>query len=55
MKEQTEDFIEYLLSLDLDYMEEEAKQNLIYDINDIILSLEAFIDDYAEASKTNEL
>ena len=55
MKEQTENFIEYLLSLDLDYMEEEAKQNLIYDINDIVLSLEAFIDDYKEASKINEL
>ena len=54
MKSETENFIEYLLRLDLDHIEEEKREELVYDINDAVLSLEALIEDYEENSKAND-
>ena len=54
MRSEIENFIEYLLRLDLGHMEEEKKEELIYDINDAVLTLEAIIEDYEEASKAND-
>ena len=54
MKNETENFIEFLLRLDLDHVESEKKEELIYDINDAVLSLEALIEDYEESSKAND-
>ena len=54
MRSETENFIEYLLRLDLGHIESEKKEELIYDVNDVILSLEALIEDYEESSKAND-
>ena len=54
MRIEIENFIEYLLRLDLDHMEEEKREELVYDINDAVLTLEAIIEDYEEASKAND-
>jgi len=52
MRTQTEDFIEYLLRLEVELFDSETKQELIYDINDVVLSLEGLITDYEEAVET---
>lgn len=54
MRSEIENFIEYLLRLDLEHIESEKKEELIYDVNDVVLSLEAFIEDYEESSKAND-
>ena len=54
MRSEIENFIEYLLRLDLAHIEKEVKEELIYDINDAVLTLEAIIEDYEEASKAND-
>ena len=54
MRSEIENFIEYLLRLDLDNIEKEVKEELIYDINDAVLTLEAIIEDYEESSKAND-
>ena len=54
MRSEIENFIEYLLQLDLGHIEKEKREDLIYDVNDAVLSLEALIEDYEEASKSND-
>jgi len=54
MRNEIENFIEYLLRLDLGHIEKEKREDLIYDVNDAVLSLEALIEDYEEASKAND-
>jgi uncharacterized protein YsxB (DUF464 family) len=54
MRNEIENFIEYLLRLDLEHLEAEKKEELIYDINDAVLSLEALIEDYEENTKAND-
>jgi len=54
MRSEIENFIEYLLQLDLGHIEKEKREDLIYDVNDAVLSLEALIEDYEEASKAND-
>jgi hypothetical protein len=54
MKNETEDFINYLLRLEVEHFDDDAKEELIYDINDIVLSLERLIKDFEEASKAND-
>ncbi len=44
--EKVEDFIEFLLRMDLDGIAEEERESLNYDINEVIVSLEGILHDY---------
>lgn len=53
--ESIENFIETLLRINLDGLPKDDAESLIYDINEVVVSLERIVSDYEQAKSEHDL